>query len=190
MDGFDTHTPFRCAGINSGLPLHVSAARAHDARKRILYSAVIIHGRNAEMRASAGAFPSRSSNPCAWTAMSLPVSPTPTIAETQREKMDEKDVEKTASAMPAPQATPALTEATAVGQTRNFDFWFLPIPKRLRYEPHRTVHFGLLLNSIFGFASTFSTFSALVSPENLSLTNTYSRSQPVLLSTYSECVPS
>ncbi len=36
------------------------------------------------------------------------------------------------------------------------DFGFLPIPKRLRYDPARPAHFGLLMNVIFGAASTFS----------------------------------
>ncbi|KAF9235646.1 major facilitator superfamily domain-containing protein [Melanogaster broomeanus] len=35
------------------------------------------------------------------------------------------------------------------------DFGFLPIPKRLRYDPDKPFHFGLLLNVSFGFASTF-----------------------------------
>lgn len=35
------------------------------------------------------------------------------------------------------------------------DLGFLPIPKRLRYDPDRPPHFGLLLNISFGFASTF-----------------------------------
>jgi hypothetical protein len=36
------------------------------------------------------------------------------------------------------------------------DFGFLPVPKRLRYDPNKPFHFGLLLNASFGFASTFS----------------------------------
>ncbi|TFY52072.1 hypothetical protein EVJ58_g10214 [Rhodofomes roseus] len=35
------------------------------------------------------------------------------------------------------------------------DLGFIPIPKRLRYDPGRPVHFGLLLNATFGIASTF-----------------------------------
>ncbi|KAJ7776834.1 major facilitator superfamily domain-containing protein [Mycena maculata] len=35
------------------------------------------------------------------------------------------------------------------------DFGFLPIPRRLRYDPEKPFHFGLLLNVLFGFASTF-----------------------------------
>ncbi|KAF8839134.1 MFS general substrate transporter [Paxillus ammoniavirescens] len=35
------------------------------------------------------------------------------------------------------------------------DFGFLPIPKRLRYDPNKPFHFGLLLNASFAFASTF-----------------------------------
>jgi hypothetical protein len=36
------------------------------------------------------------------------------------------------------------------------DFGFLPIPKRLRYQPGQPFHFGLFLNVFFGVASTFS----------------------------------
>ncbi|KZT12236.1 MFS general substrate transporter, partial [Laetiporus sulphureus 93-53] len=35
------------------------------------------------------------------------------------------------------------------------DLGFLPIPKRLRYDPDSPAHFGLLLNATFGIASTF-----------------------------------
>ncbi|KAJ7101552.1 major facilitator superfamily domain-containing protein [Mycena belliarum] len=35
------------------------------------------------------------------------------------------------------------------------DFGFIPIPRRLRYDPEKPFHFGLLLNVLFGFASTF-----------------------------------
>ncbi|KAI0051500.1 MFS general substrate transporter [Auriscalpium vulgare] len=35
------------------------------------------------------------------------------------------------------------------------DFGFLPIPNRLRYDPEHPAHFGLLLNVVFGIASTF-----------------------------------
>ncbi|KAF9047828.1 major facilitator superfamily domain-containing protein [Panaeolus papilionaceus] len=35
------------------------------------------------------------------------------------------------------------------------DFGIIPIPRRLRYDPNKPPHFGLLLNIAFGFASTF-----------------------------------
>ncbi|KAG2124592.1 major facilitator superfamily domain-containing protein [Suillus clintonianus] len=35
------------------------------------------------------------------------------------------------------------------------DFGFIPIPKRLQYNPVKPFHFGILLNMSFGFASTF-----------------------------------
>ncbi|KAI6017412.1 major facilitator superfamily domain-containing protein [Pisolithus microcarpus] len=35
------------------------------------------------------------------------------------------------------------------------DFGFLPVPTRLRYDPDKPFHFGLVLNIAFGFASTF-----------------------------------
>lgn len=36
------------------------------------------------------------------------------------------------------------------------DFGFLPIPRRLRWDPDNPPEFTLLLNAIFGFAATFS----------------------------------
>lgn len=36
------------------------------------------------------------------------------------------------------------------------DFGFLPIPRRLQWDPEHPPHFGLLLNAIFAFAATFS----------------------------------
>ncbi|KAJ7480608.1 major facilitator superfamily domain-containing protein [Mycena latifolia] len=35
------------------------------------------------------------------------------------------------------------------------DLRFISIPRRLRYDPQKPFHFGLLLNVLFGFASTF-----------------------------------
>ncbi|KAJ8583348.1 MFS general substrate transporter, partial [Rhizopogon salebrosus TDB-379] len=35
------------------------------------------------------------------------------------------------------------------------DFGLIPIPKRLRYNPDKPFHFGILLNASFGFACTF-----------------------------------
>ncbi|CCL99565.1 uncharacterized protein FIBRA_01583 [Fibroporia radiculosa] len=35
------------------------------------------------------------------------------------------------------------------------DLGFLPIPRRLRYDPEHPAHFGLVINATFGFASTF-----------------------------------
>ncbi|KAJ7046397.1 major facilitator superfamily domain-containing protein [Mycena alexandri] len=35
------------------------------------------------------------------------------------------------------------------------DLGFVPIPRRLRYDPQKPFHFGIVLNVLFGFASTF-----------------------------------
>lgn len=40
--------------------------------------------------------------------------------------------------------------------TKAKDFGFLPIPRRLRYNPERPFQFGVLLNISFGLGSTFS----------------------------------
>lgn len=39
---------------------------------------------------------------------------------------------------------------------RKVDFGFLPILPRLRYDPTKPPPFGILLNVVYGFASTFS----------------------------------
>ena len=41
-------------------------------------------------------------------------------------------------------------------RSHTHDFGFIPIPKRLRYDPERPVELGLVLNMIFGASSTFS----------------------------------
>jgi hypothetical protein len=47
----------------------------------------------------------------------------------------------------------APEKTTATPMTH--DFGFLPIPRRLRYDPEKPFRFGLVLNVLFGFASTF-----------------------------------
>lgn len=43
------------------------------------------------------------------------------------------------------------------------DFGFIPIPRRLHYDPNKPFHFGLALNIGFGFASAFSGYFPLYS---------------------------
>ncbi|KAI0738850.1 major facilitator superfamily domain-containing protein [Daedaleopsis nitida] len=60
----------------------------------------------------------------------------------------------TAETLPAPTAmTEEAKEDVAQGLAK--DFGFIPIPKRVRYDPEHPAHFGLLMNVIFGVASTF-----------------------------------
>jgi len=49
-------------------------------------------------------------------------------------------------------------------QPRTHDFGIIPIPSHLRYDPSRSFHFGLMLNIVFGF---FSTFSELTSDQKI-----------------------
>jgi hypothetical protein len=54
----------------------------------------------------------------------------------------------------------AATEKAAAPTQESWstkDFGLIPIPKRLRYNPDKPFHFGILLNASFGFACTFST---------------------------------
>lgn len=56
-------------------------------------------------------------------------------------------------------SNPSLNEnwdsAHSADDTATLDFGFLPIPSRLRYDPTRPVHVGLLLNITFAVSSTF-----------------------------------
>ncbi len=47
------------------------------------------------------------------------------------------------------------------------DLGFVPIPKRLRYDPNKPFHFGLTLNIAFGFASTFGSLQLCTLPRRL-----------------------
>jgi len=41
-------------------------------------------------------------------------------------------------------------------QPRTHDFGIIPIPSHLRYDPSGSFHFGMMLNIVFAFFSTFS----------------------------------
>ncbi|OJA21284.1 hypothetical protein AZE42_08122 [Rhizopogon vesiculosus] len=45
--------------------------------------------------------------------------------------------------------------AAQTDRIRSNDFGYLPIPRRLRYDPDKPFHFGMLLNVSFGIGSTF-----------------------------------
>lgn len=64
----------------------------------------------------------------------------------------------TITAVPSPHSRTPADEKAAGPNDAEFtkDFGIIPIPRRLRYYPGKTFHFGLLLNIAFGFASTFS----------------------------------
>lgn len=53
-------------------------------------------------------------------------------------------------------ATPVLSEDEGPRLIVPKDFGFLPVPRRLRYDPDKPFHFGTFMNMSFGFASTFS----------------------------------
>ena len=38
---------------------------------------------------------------------------------------------------------------------RDRELFFIPIPKHLRHDPENPPHFGLMMNILFGIASTF-----------------------------------
>ncbi|KAH7927664.1 MFS general substrate transporter [Leucogyrophana mollusca] len=55
---------------------------------------------------------------------------------------------------PAREVAVESKDGSDMSITHTMDFGFIPIPKRLRYDPEKPFHFGLLLNASFGFAST------------------------------------
>lgn len=75
----------------------------------------------------------------------------------------------TAATLPEPTVETGTDEETTVVPTSAKDFGFIPIPRRVRYDPQSPAHFGLLMNIMFGVASTFST-SALTPSTNHELT--------------------
>ncbi|KAG1729032.1 major facilitator superfamily domain-containing protein [Suillus lakei] len=50
--------------------------------------------------------------------------------------------------------TPSSLSTVQTNQTFSKDFRCLPIPRRLRYDPDKPFHFGMLLNVSFGIAAT------------------------------------
>ncbi|KZT44476.1 MFS general substrate transporter [Sistotremastrum suecicum HHB10207 ss-3] len=71
-------------------------------------------------------------------------------ASTRRNSMNAGDSTSTSD-----ETLPTNHEEIKIGAAdRTKDFGFLPIPARLRYNPEKPAHFGLLLNVVFGFAST------------------------------------
>ncbi|KAH7927665.1 MFS general substrate transporter [Leucogyrophana mollusca] len=62
----------------------------------------------------------------------------------------------TGTVIEAPIVTDAHNEETVISAfpTRSKDFGFIVIPRRLRYNPEKPFHFGMLLNVSFGIGST------------------------------------
>ncbi|KAJ7205289.1 major facilitator superfamily domain-containing protein [Mycena pura] len=60
-----------------------------------------------------------------------------------------------APSVPPPAGPSAAPDDGASATATKYDFGFLLIPRPLRHDPKKPFHFGLLLNVLFGFASTF-----------------------------------
>ncbi|KAG1728021.1 major facilitator superfamily domain-containing protein, partial [Suillus occidentalis] len=69
--------------------------------------------------------------------------------------MSPSSTEKLGAHCESPEATVKTIAASAEESWPTKDFGLIPIPKRLRYNPIKPFHFGILLNVSFGFASTF-----------------------------------
>ncbi|KAG6826980.1 hypothetical protein H0H92_013685 [Tricholoma furcatifolium] len=68
----------------------------------------------------------------------------------------------------APVGVVSTPEQTTTATIQAYDFGFLPIPRRLRYDPEKPFQFGLLLNIVFGLSSTFTLTRSLSVIEALS----------------------
>ena len=64
---------------------------------------------------------------------------------------------RTNSAETLPTVNPLIdkTIQSVSDEIATHDFYFIPIPVYLRYDPNAPPHFSLLLNIVFGLASTF-----------------------------------
>jgi hypothetical protein len=76
-----------------------------------------------------------------------------------------------------------MPRAEALDARFTKDFGFIPIPRRLRYNPEEPFHFGIFLNISFGFASTFSESIKYMKRGDILITKYCSRGQFVLLPT-------
>lgn len=63
--------------------------------------------------------------------------------------------EQTTVVEPSPSLNENWDSAHSLDEAATLDFGILPIPSRLRYDPTRPVHVGLLLNVTFAVSSTF-----------------------------------
>ena len=60
-----------------------------------------------------------------------------------------------APSVPPPGGPSAVPDDGASATATKYDFGFLLIPRPLRHDPKKPFRFGLVLNVLFGFASTF-----------------------------------
>ncbi|KAM5541185.1 hypothetical protein V8D89_005114 [Ganoderma adspersum] len=82
--------------------------------------------------------------------------PSNTLQESRRTSVVPSATDDTLQTAPldSPEQEVVKVPEDAVTDHRK-DFGFLSVPKRLQYDPERPAHFGLLVNVIFGVASTF-----------------------------------
>lgn len=92
--------------------------------------------------------PSLLAHPSEPTKMAAASAPSPTEANAppdvhppEKEKIDDLQLQ-------------SVKSGDSIAYTT--DFGFIPIPERLRYNPAKPPHFGLLMNIAFGLGSTFS----------------------------------
>ncbi|KAJ8081194.1 hypothetical protein PM082_018037 [Marasmius tenuissimus] len=67
----------------------------------------------------------------------------------------------------------ASKEAAGISEQHTTDFGLIPIPRRLRYDPQKPFHFGIMLQLAFGFASTFTVANLYYCQPLLSMANIY-----------------
>ncbi|KAK1219524.1 hypothetical protein PQX77_017759 [Marasmius sp. AFHP31] len=69
----------------------------------------------------------------------------------------------------------ASNQASGTVEQHKRDFGLIPIPRRLRYDPQKPFHFGIVLQIAFGFASTFTVANLYYCQPLLSTVNLYPR---------------
>lgn len=137
-------------------------------------------------RASAEARPDHPSEPsifsrclpcCATSSIApcLPLSPwvdeSPHSTKRRRQGLLSTDIVSASDVVVQQACTLAMASQTS---SPHRDFGFLPIPARLRHDPAKPVHFGIVLNVSFGFVSTFGACIMLGSILSSQLTSTQS----------------
>lgn len=89
------------------------------------------------------------------TRLPLPPSPFPSAMS-----VEELSTRRMSGSISSAETVVLPSDASPKGhERRTKDFGFLPIPKRVQYDPQRPPHFGLLMNAMFGITGSFSALS-------------------------------
>ena len=84
-----------------------------------------------------------------------PLSTSPTTAAPESSSVDPTASPNITDSSYIHEAKAEEHEDSSIRLERKRDFGLVPIPKSLRYNSEKPAHFGLLMNVVFGLASTF-----------------------------------